>query len=253
MAPDEYLRMVLAQYELPGGPDSPAAVAAQDLNQHIQQWAGRYLFKIDFCGSYANNTRVRGSTDADLLISLAARTPKTIDQIHDHFFQWLRQRGFNPRQESVSIGILHHGLAFDLIPAKLEPGESGDHMVFENDRRHALRTNFATHNRVTAEAGWQDEIKVVKIWRNMRELNFPSFCLELTVMDALRKHIHGHLAFNVERVLIYLRDILPGAPIRDPANFDNRVSDAMMKHEKIALSEAAAESLRQTDWALIVS
>jgi hypothetical protein len=53
-------------------------------------------------------------------------------------------------------------------------------------------------------------------------------------------------------VLAYFKDTLPNAPIRDPANFENRVSDDLLKHEKIAISEAAAESLKQANWGKVV-
>jgi hypothetical protein len=56
----------------------------------------------------------------------------------------------------------------------------------------------------------------------------------------------------MQTVLRYFKDTLPNAPIRDPANFENRVSDDLMKHEKIAVSEAADESLKQGSWGKVV-
>jgi hypothetical protein len=92
----------------------------------------------------------------------------------------------------------------------------------------------------------------VKIWRNLRTLRLPSFCLELAVMDALRHRAHHQPAANMETVLRYFKDTLPNAPIRDPANFENRVSDDLLKHEKIAIAEAATESLKRADWGKVV-
>ena len=92
----------------------------------------------------------------------------------------------------------------------------------------------------------------MKIWRTLRNLRLPSFCLELAAMDALRHSPHHQPAANMQTVLQYFRDTLPNAPIRDPANFENRVSDDLLKHEKIAISEAAAESLKQANWGKVV-
>ena len=127
-----------------------------------------------------------------------------------------------------------------------------DHRVFETERRRVMRTNFDTHLKTVRESDVIEEIRLLKIWRNMRGLRFPSFCLDLTVIDALRHKAHHQPAANLLTVFQYLKDVFPNAPIRDPADFDNRVSDDMLKHEKLAVADAAAESLKLTDWSQIV-
>jgi hypothetical protein len=252
MLPDVYVRSILAKYDLPGGEGSPAELAAAELRNPITEWAGRFLLGTQFCGSYAKGTRVRGATDMDLLVSLGPRTPLDIDKLYERFFDFLKGRGYNPRRRSVSIGLRHHGLEVDLIPAKQEWGGTNDHRVFETEHQRITKTNFDTHLKVVKESNVIEEIRLLKIWRNLRNLRLPSFCLELAVMDALRRQAHHQPAANMEVVLQYLKDILPSAPIRDPANFENRVSDDLLRHEKLAISEAAAESLKRADWAKIV-
>ena len=252
MLPDAYVRTVLARYELPSGPESPAEMVAVELKKPISEWAGRYLLGITFCGSYANGTRVRGATDVDLLVSLGPRTPLDIDKLYERFFTFLNSRGYNPKRQSVSIGLQHHGLAVDLVPARQEWGASNDYRVFETERRRVTRTNFDTHLKTVKESDVIEEIRLLKIWRNLRGLRFPSFCLDLTVIDAMRHHAHHQPAASLEVVLKYLKEVFPNAPIRDPANFENRVSDDLLKHERLAISDAAGESLKQTDWSKIV-
>jgi hypothetical protein len=147
---------------------------------------------------------------------------------------------------------MHHGLKVDLIPARQEWGASNDHRIFETEHQRVTRTNFDTHQRIVRESDLIEEIRLVKVWRALRNLRLPSFCLELVVIDALRRRAHHQPAANMEVVLHYLKDVLPNAPIRDPANFENRVSDDLLKHEKIAIAEAAAESLKQKDWGHVV-
>ena len=250
--PDAYVRSVLTKYELPSGEGSPAERVAVELRKPIGEWAGRYLLGVTFCGSYANGTRVKGSTDLDLLISLGPRTPIDIDKLYERFFAFLKMRDYNPKRESVSIGLQHHGLAVDLVPAKQEWGASNDYRIFETERRRIIRTNFDTHQKTVKESDFIEEIRLLKIWRNLRNLRFPSFCLGLTVIDALRHTAHHQPAKNLQTVLEYLRDVFVNAPIRDPANFDNRVSDDLLKHEKLAIADAATSSLRAADWSLIV-
>jgi hypothetical protein len=252
MVPDEYVRLILSNYELPSGEGSPAEIAAAELRNPIIEWGGRYLQGASFCGSYAKGTRVKGATDMDMLVSLGPRTPLDADKLYDRFFDFLKKRGYKPTRLNVSIGLQYHGLEVQLIPARQEWGGANDHRIFETEHQRVTRTNFDTHLRLVQESGFIDEIRLAKIWRNLRNLRLPSFCLELAVMDALHSSQHQQLAANLETVLRYFVDTLPNAPLRDPANFENRVSDDLLKHEKIAISEAAAESLKQQNWAKVV-
>jgi hypothetical protein len=252
MLPDVYVRSILAKYDLPSGEGSPAERAAADLKAPITQWAGRFLVGIHLCGSYTKGTRVKGETDVDLLVALGPRTPLDVDKLYDRFFEFLKGRGFKPTRQNVSIGLMYHGLEIDLIPARQEWGASNDHRIFETEHQRVTRTNFDTHLKVVRESDLIEEIRLVKIWRSLRNLRLPSFFLELVVIDALRRCAHHQPAANMEVVLRYLKDVLPNAPIRDPANFENRVSDDLLKHEKLAIAEAAADSLKQQDWGKVV-
>lgn len=248
LTPDAYVRSVLERYELPAGPESPAEKAAAELHAPIRQWAGRYLVDIELAGSYVRGTRIRGSTDIDLLAALGPRTPMDAAKLYEHCFAWLKCRSFNPKRRRASIGLEFQGLAIDIIPAKQEWGASGDYQLLTTERQRTVRTNFAAHNKIVEKSGRQREIRALKIWRDNRGLVFPSFYLELVVIDALRNRPADLLAGNIEVVLKYLRDIFPGAPVRDPANPENLVSDDLLQHEKLAIGDAAGESLKQELW-----
>ena len=252
MSEDDYVRSALARYDLPSGEVSPAEMAAGELTKPITEWAGKYLLGIQHCGSYAKGTRVKGGTDIDLLVSLGPRTPLDADKLYDRFFVFMRDRGYKPVRKNVSLGLQLRGLQIDLIPARQEWGGSNDHRIFETEHRRVTRTNFDTHLTVVEGSGVVEEIRLMKIWRTLRNLRMPSFCLELAVIDALRNRPRGQPAANMEAVLVYFRETLPGAPIRDPANFENRVSDDLLRHEKIAIAEAATASLREADWVRVV-
>ncbi|MEO0069242.1 MAG: nucleotidyltransferase [candidate division WOR-3 bacterium] len=252
MTPNNYIRWVLAKYELAEGTTSPAEKAVEELKPLLKEWAGRYLLNLTLCGSYAKGTRVKGGTDIDILISLGPRTPLDMAKVYEHFFNWLRKRGFTPFKENIALRLSYHGLAIHLIPAKQEWGTTNDHLIFETTRNRITRTNFDAHIKLIRAAGRASEIKALKIWRSLRGLRFPSFCLELVVIHALRQQPHDVLAGNMERVLKCLRDEFPTTPFRDPANYENIVSDELLEHEKLAIADAAAESLTQTTWSKII-
>ncbi len=252
MTPNNYIRWVVAKYDLPIGPDSPAEKVVEELKIPLKEWAGRYLINISIAGSYAKGTRIKGGTDIDVLISLGPRTPLEMPKVYDHFFNWLKKRGYAPNRENVSVGLIYRGLTIHLIPAKQEWGTTNNHLIFETTRNRTTRTNFDTHTKLIRDSGRITEIKALKIWRTIRGLRFPSFCLELAVIDALRQRPRDLYAGNVEKVLKYLRDEFPGMPLRDPANFENIVSDDLLEHEKLAIADAAAESLLQPGWNKII-
>jgi hypothetical protein len=252
MVPDEYIRTVLRRHELPMGPDSPAGIAFEALKRPAKEWAGRYLLDVTLTGSYAKGTRILGSTDLDILISVGPRTPMDMEKLYEHFFAWLKRNRFDPKRKNVSVGLQRHGVSVDLIPAKQEWGSSNNHQIYETIRRRTISTNLDVHVKYVLDSGRVAEIRAIKLWAHLRNLRFPAFCLELAVIDALRHRARDLLTGNVELSLKYLRDVFPGVPFRDPANPQNRASDDLMEHEKLAIADAAKETLLLRDWAKII-
>lgn len=249
---DEYVTAVLRDYALPSGPGSPAELVARELKRLVGGWAGKWLMAIEPAGSYAKKTRVRGGTDLDLLVSLGPRTKGTVCQQYHCLFNWLRSRGLKPVTGHVTVIVQHHGLLVDLLLARQDWGGSGNHTVFETERERETSTNFATHNRLILESGRTEDVRALKIWRNLHALRFPSFYLELVVLDALRRRARNQPAANLLAVLEYLRDKFVRTPFRDPANFENLVSDELTEHEQMAIAETAGQSLKERDWSNIV-
>ncbi len=252
MTADGYIRDVLERYELPAGADSPAQKVFTDLEPQIREWAGRYLVEILPTGSFAKGTRILGGTDIDILISLTSRAPLDAAGLHEHLFRWLKRHDFQPRRQSVSIAITHHGLEVHLLPARQEDSSPGNHEIYATERRRITTTNLSAHVRYVVNSRRTTEIKVIKVWRMLYELRFPSFYLELAVIDALRQRPHDLLAGNVEIALRYLSEIFPGVPFRDPANPENLVSDDLTEHEKLAIADAARETLLLGDWSKVI-
>ena len=73
MTPDQYVESILAKYTALTGMFAPAPLAANLLLPVLQQWAGTQLASIQYSGSYAKGTAVKGGSDIDLFISLQAK------------------------------------------------------------------------------------------------------------------------------------------------------------------------------------
>ena len=88
-----------------------------------------------------------------------------------------------------------------------------------------------------------DEIRLLKIWRNRRGLDFPSFYLELAVIRALSGRWSGNFSANVIAALEFIRDQITTAHFVDPANTNNVISDCVNAAGKQSLGAAARAAL----------
>lgn len=95
-------------------------------------------------------------------------------------------------------------------------------------------------------------IILLKIWCHLHKLDFPSFLLELTVLEALkRKSILG-----IERkfitILKYLIEQFYYTKIYDPANTNNIVSDTITDNQKLQIIQMARLSYESDCWEKVV-
>jgi hypothetical protein len=97
-----------------------------------------------------------------------------------------------------------------------------------------------------------NEIRAIKIWRNLHKLDFFSFYLELSVMNALAYKPTTTVAQNVITALEYLESSFPTARVLDPANTNNVVSDDLTIAEKNAIATQAKSSRQAPYWEQII-
>jgi hypothetical protein len=162
------------------------------------------------------------------------------------------QKGYSPKRQNVSINIQVSGYKVDLVPAKRQDIYSGDHSLYRRRADTWTKTNVAKHIAYVALSGRTSEIRVIKLWRNQKGLDFPSFYLELTVINALSGQYSGTLSNNVWTVLRYLCDTFPNARVIDPANTNNVISDDLTTAERAKIKAAAEQALKATNWNQIV-
>jgi hypothetical protein len=243
MTADQYLCHILSREAVNRGPHSPVMSCQALLLPILQQWAGNQLAGVAPSGSFAKGTANASGTDIDLFISLKSDTTNTLREIYDSLFERMRHHQFSPRRQNVSIGVKVGGFDVDLVPAKRQDLFGGDHSLFRNRTGTWTKTNVATHIELVSGSGRLDEIRILKLWRTQKGLDFPSFYLELAVIEALRTVYHGSLSANVRIVFEYLRDGFMKARIQDPANTNNILSDELTQEAKAAIRRAAIHAL----------
>lgn len=253
MTADEYLQNLIARDRVATGEGSAASNEGNAVYQIIKRWAGQYLRKGSYSGSYAKGTAIRGRTDVDIFISLRSNTPNTLKEIFDGLHSWISQNGYPyARKQNVSVHVVHNGIEVDLVPAVHLGGNTEDHWLYVNkSNRERTKTNVDTHISTVRSSGRINEIILTKIWRKNHNLDFPSFYLELAVIEAL-KYKRSGLSDHFLSVLDYLSNEFLSARFVDPANTANIISDDLTDAEKKAIASQAGQSRRQQTWSSIV-
>lgn len=249
MTPDEYLKQILQKYIIPISKSSQYNQTAISLRPHIESWASGYLNEVYWSGSYAKGTAINISTDIDLFISLEHATPGTLENMYDTLFNKFNKLGYNPRMQNVSIGMNVNNISIDLIPARKYSGNTNYHNLWKHKQKTSIQTNIQEHINLVKNSGRIDEIKIIKIWRDLNNLAFPSINLELAVLEALKGKYIGDLANNVLEVLSYLgSEEFRNKKFIDPSNSNNIISDDLSLTEKLSISLCALSSKNESDW-----
>jgi hypothetical protein len=249
MTEDQYLINVLNQYGVATGEGTAAYNAGCSVTAVIRRWAGTQLRQISWSGSYVKGTAVSGFTDVDLFISLNSNTSGTLQELFNALHAWMRDNGYpNARKQNVSIHVNHQGVEVDLVPGVHHGDGSGNHWLFVNrSGRERIQSNIDRHINLVRASGKQQQIRALKIWRQNHNLDFPSFYLELVVLEALRGQLLT-LGRGVMAVFDYLENQFLAARIIDPANTANIISDELTIQEKQNIVAKASRSRREQYW-----
>ena len=258
MNPEVYIRSVIRTYRVREAVRALALAASKELYPLIRIWANHilgaldnngnilkphnYLLRIVPTGSIIKGTNIVGATDVDLFISLSYKTPSTLEEIYENLSRYLKLLGFCTREQDVSIGVNYKNVWIDLVPGKKQSGPTNDHSIYRKETRSWTKTNVWRHVSLVKKSGRLNEIRVIKIWRKLHGLDFPSFYIELSVIEALKRCLSGRLAINLQKVFEYLSGDFTKARILDPANSNNVVSEDLRDEEKRAIARAAFSS-----------
>jgi hypothetical protein len=251
MSADTYLQNILAREAVDTSATSPVRGVQETLQPMLNEWAGAQLRAVHPSGSFAKGTANRSGTDIDLFVSLNSDTTNTLKEIYTMLFTRLKEQGYTPKQQNVSINIRVGGYDVDLVPAKHQGGNSEDHSLYRRRAHTWTQTNVIKHIAAVTSGGRISESRILKLWRNQKQLDFPSFYLELATINAL-SGMRGTLSENVWKAFVYLRDNFANARIVDPANTNNIISDDLSAADKAKIVAAAGRALQAKDWSEII-
>ena len=194
----------------------------------------------------------RSETSIDFVVRLAPETPYELPDIQDSLFEALRNGGFEAARRDVSISVLFSSLRVDLIPARMRRHHPDLLEIHARGSGRSIVTDLLAHVEQAIGSGRADEVRLIKLWRDQKMLDFPSFYLELAVIAALRGAPRGQLAENVWQVLGFFEKSFVTRAFIDPANGTNIVSDELRPKERQAIAEAAATCRAGLPWSAIL-
>ena len=223
-----------------------------ELNSHISAWANGHRYQLKLAGSMAKGTAITGTSDIDIFISLnpSVGTYNTLENVYNTLRNRFNGAGYSAREQNVSIGINHTGLQIDLVAGVQQSILGLDHSIWKRKAKTWTKTNIDAHVTHVKNSGKVFDIKAVKIWRKLRGLDFPSFYLELSVIEALKGAplLVANPSGNFITVMNYFANDFVTKTIKDPANQANDVSDELTKEEKEKIKNIAAQTLQLTQW-----
>ncbi|KGK85912.1 hypothetical protein DP73_17660 [Desulfosporosinus sp. HMP52] len=253
MSPDEYVRNIISKYKVVGDIGLyTQLLVLNPLIETIKEWAGDCLNEIKISGSRAKGTAINISSDIDLFISLKSKTDNTLKEIYDSLYDYVKSKGIDCRKQNVSIGINYKTHSIDLVPGKKHTGNTNDHSLYRSKKNTWTQTNINKHIKLVKDSGRLEEIVLMKVWRKLHNLDFPSIYLELIVIDALTNKNKNQPSKNFLTVLDFLVSSIVEKKVFDPANTNNEISDDLYKYEKEIIAKKAKESRNQKHWEDII-
>ncbi len=132
-----------------------------------------------------------------------------------------------------------------MVPGRRREGSS-QHTLWQSRQDTWLQTDIAEQIQHVRESGLTNEILALKIWTRQNALRFPSFTLELAVIQALKPN--PQISNQFLSILHYLKNDFPKTRLYDPANTNNELTANLTQEQKHQIAKAAQAALTTPTW-----
>lgn len=194
---DVYLQGILTKYT-----PSPDLASAYSLGSNgledsllvevLKIWGEKCHATVEQSGSVGKGTNITLGSDVDYLVSVCSTCERDagLQSLYNKLYQYLRDNGSytNVRKQNVSIGFTYNGKKIDCTPARRWEDGSGDHSIWVNTLETWKKTNIQKHVDDVKFSGRTEIIRLIKVWRKLHGLTFPSIYLEYLVIDVLSNY-----------------------------------------------------------------
>lgn len=232
------------------------SVVITQLKSTLQTWAGSCFVEIKNSGSRAKDTAISLASDVDYLVSLSSGCNENsggLKSIYNSLYSKLSANYQNIRKQNVSVRINLNGLEVDVTPGRKQSGNTNNHNLYVSKSDTWKQTNIQKHIIDIKNSGRTNEIKLLKIWRELNKLDFPSIYLEYLMINNVllnKPKDANNLADNVSYALTELAKDSSNplyARVVDPANTSNVLSELLNETEKTKIINTAKLAIR-SNW-----
>ncbi len=254
-----YLEQILLKYQARNL--SPYSSSIVTLKSILKTWANTCYLDILDSGSRAKGTAISIASDVDYLVSLTSNCNENtggLKGIYESLYSKISSIYSGVRKQNVSIRLNLNGLMVDVTPARKQPGYTNDHWLYVSKQDTRKQTNIQKHIDDISNSGRTNEIKILKVWRELNKLEFPSIYLEYLIVTNILKFYPtgidklGNNAWHVLTELAKYNDNPLDSYLVDPANSGNILSDLLTQTEKSAVKNKAREAIKNSNWNQIV-
>ncbi len=252
MTPDDYLREILARESVDNSMKSPLRELEAEVRRLLKPLLSGRRAELYPSGAFEKGTANASGREMDFLLSFPPSTTEHVRDLYETVFAALAAPLYEPARRDVSVAVNLKGVEVDIIPARREAMINDVHELWLARPGRTMKTNLTEHVLGLKSSRHNEEVRVLKIWRDEQGLDFPSFYLELSVLAVLKRRPPAGLAENVWAVLGYFESLFPARSVLDPANAVNVVSDLLPPAEKDAIRKAAKYARAGRAWSEII-
>lgn len=174
----------------------------------------------------------------------------TIKGIYDAVGGVLKKHWTYVNSKTVSWELpFQGGFHIDIVPGRALDPQYREANLYRTDTGTTLKTSVKTHIDTVRNSGRRDAIRLMKLWRERRQVPFKkSFLLEMMTIEGCRGVRVDDLGAQVQSALIYIRDNILTCNFTDPANSNNSLSDDLNTTQRAAIKAAAAAAAQASSW-----
>ena len=227
----------------------------------LQTWAGGCFIEMLDSGSRAKGTAISLASDVDYLVSLTSSCNDScggLKSIYESLYERLNAHYNNVRKQNVSIRINLLGLEIDVTPARKQAGNTNYHNLYVSKNNTWQQTNIQKNIGIVSASGRINEIKLLKIWRELYKLDFPSVYLEHLVIDNILLNKSKDVVKMGDNFWYIINELSKDSSnplfsrIIDPANSNNVLSGLLDVVEKKKIINIAKTTASQSIWSRVI-
>ncbi len=246
MTGHEYLLRILEEQKMLARDLATLRKLRQEIEGVLGSEYSRNNPRFYYGGSYGKKTMIREHYDLDIVIYFPSQTNCTLQIIYDSVHQTLLNSGYKVNPKTVSLQLLYeNGFHIDVVPGRAQDATYQYATLYKNRKSSTMQTSLKVH--IDSVRPYREIIKLMKLWRIRRSLEWKTFAIEQTVIRALKKYKPtDDYACCLLSIFQFIQDNFTQICLVDPANSSNIIE--MSQATRNAVKQAAINSLKAQDW-----